>query len=1114
MTSFSTTRSRDRRQLPPTAAGMCVVLLVVLAALAGCSRSFYRRQADEEAYSLVEEKANHPHWPLRNYTIQVDQRSRMFDPYLPDHPPMPLDDPTSHEMMHTIDGRRAWPYWHDAGESRQVENPAWLAYLPVNERGVVQLDSDEAVRLALLESPDFQQELETLYLSALDVSFERFRLDTQFFAGATALYTADGPLRSGAGGESSSTLNLRTNPTSRGIRAEKLGAAGGQAVVGLANSIVWQFSGSESLSATSLLDFSLVQPLLRNAGRDRVLERLTIVERNLLANVRQMERFRRGFYLSIVTGRNAGAGPSRRGGVFGGAGLQGFTGVGAGGFGSLGGGGGGQGFGGGGAGAAGASGFIGLLQTQQEIRNLEFNINGLRTNLYRLKNFLDESQAKILPDETPAARKERILREQLQVAQAQQALNNAEGQLINARNAYEQTLDNFKTDLGLPPQICVEIADPLLDQFKLISDEISSRQTAVDDLVRKVASSNELILRDITDVRNDEGLIVGRALKWSDPLEERLQSIQQSLDPLDNISQSLVEENVPQAETDIERLEEVVPRRQESLEQLWRAYECRRQQICPLLPVRELDREVFNTQRLAELPGELRAELERLKKEFAGYDAKIGQLKQQLEKVLGDSKKRETDAGAPDSEELYKEVRDGIVLQLQAVLADLSDDILSLQLLQARARTESVELVPVRLSSDTAYEVARRYRRDWMNARASLVDSWRLIQFNADDLKSGLDVVFSGDAANIGDNPLDFRGTTGRLRMGLQFDAPLTRLSERNTYRQSLIEYQQARRSYYQFRDAVSQALRSELRTIEANAFNFELRRSAVRVAAQQIIINDAILEERAGQASGATAARDAVSALSDLQSAQNDFLSVWVNYEVLRRSLDFDLGTMELDPQGLWVDPGPIGDEDPCAGCNCDLPLLDGELDASGLEGVMRGNPMMPLTPQGQSSGVEGLPGGEPERLRLLPPDDLPSRDPGTGTRGTPPGEIPPGEIPSGDGLPGSRLPDTGLPGLGTFQLPPLAPAASDPESAFGAVSTEIDEGPSRNDSNVPRLLPPHTDDDPPATTQLNRDAQLQPIPSASTTRGARLQSHQAEEEIPSSNPLRAVKRMANPLR
>ena len=42
----------------------------------------------------------------------------------------------------------------------------------------------------------------------------------------------------------------------------KLFATGGELVVGVANSLVWQFAGPDDYSGTTLLDFSLVQPLL------------------------------------------------------------------------------------------------------------------------------------------------------------------------------------------------------------------------------------------------------------------------------------------------------------------------------------------------------------------------------------------------------------------------------------------------------------------------------------------------------------------------------------------------------------------------------------------------------------------------------------------------------------------------------------------------------------------------------------------------------------------------------------------------------------------------------------------------------------------------------------
>ena len=61
---------------------------------------------------------------------------------------------------------------------------------------------------------------------------------------------------------------------------------------------------------------------------------------------------------------------------------------------------------------------------------------------------------------------------------------------------------------------------------------------------------------------------------------------------------------------------------------------------------------------------------------------------------------------------------------------------------------------------------------------------------------------------NMNDNPFSLRANTGTLRAGVQFDTPLNRMSERNSYRQSLIEYQQARRNYYNFEDGVAQQLR------------------------------------------------------------------------------------------------------------------------------------------------------------------------------------------------------------------------------------------------------------------------------------------------------------------
>jgi hypothetical protein len=247
------------------------------------------------------------------------------------------------------------------------------------------------------------------------------------------------------------------------------------------------------------------------------------------------------------------------------------------------------------------------------------------------------------------------------------------------------------------------------------------------------------------------------------------------------------------------------------------------------------------------------------------------------------------------------------------VAEEITRSLIELQLLQAVVRAETIEVNEVDVRADHAIEVARKYRRDWMNQRANLVDRWRRLQFQADQLQAQLDVFFSGSMQNVGDNPFNVRGDTGTLRAGVQFDAPFNRLQERNAYRQAVIEYQQARRTFYNFEDGIAGTLRAQLRALTAFQINIELNRLAIVQAASQVVLNQAITE--LGVVSS-TAARDQNQALTDLLNAQNQTMLTFITYEIQRLQLDFAMGTMQLDQEGLWIDPvkmGPdYGDYDP----------------------------------------------------------------------------------------------------------------------------------------------------------------------------------------------------------
>ena len=841
---------------------MISIILVSLAAISGCHRSYYRRQADVEVNRLIAEKTLDPRWNSIKGDIEIDSRSRMHDPFSKDHPPIPTDDPASHRLMRHVDGKPGYPHWHANGDISEVENPLWKSYLPINERGEVQLSLERAYQLALLHSPDLQSQYETLYESALDVSLERFGFDSQLFAGFNSFFTTQGRL---APGGSQSNLSFALGDNSQGIQLQRMGITGANFAVGLANTILFNFAGNNTQSANTILDFSLVQPLLQNAGRSRILEALTQSERTLLANVRQLERFKRGFYLQIAIGRNPGAGPNLAGNFLATPGSGGIN----------------------------AGGFLGLLEQQQQIRNQEFNIRQLETVL---KQFEEYNKSGLL--------------DAVQLKLFQSSFYLQQRTLLDAKTSYQTSLDEFKSLLGLPPDLEVVIEDEFLDRFNLISDEINDRLITISDL-RQRAGDQLSELDSVIEAYQNPGF------QWPADFNQRLVELVSEIEAAKEIIQVIRTEDFAQLNQDFERLEQKRKGRTEYLQKL-------SEDVAQGRIPSSISPDLFKPETISD-PEKLRDLLSK-KAKADGDDEKEDAILEQpsiltrlglLEESLQDTQRLLK--GFPEVRKTLqgKALHDYLVLNFQQTipgqLSELNNISLDLSLLQAQARTNSIEIVNSDLASEHAIRIARCLRRDWMNARASLVDQYRNIEFVADQLESGIDLVFNGSLSNDGNNPFRIRTETGELQAGLQFDAPIVRQSERNAYRTALIDYQQSKRSFYEFEDSVKGDLRELVRNLGRNRVRFELDRRSVQVQIENVEINRLELDRpitATNTSLGTTTARNLTDAIIGLNNAQNSYLSTWVQYEVLRRNLDFDMGTMQLDSLGQWIDPGPIDDQ------------------------------------------------------------------------------------------------------------------------------------------------------------------------------------------------------------
>ncbi|MBS0210315.1 MAG: hypothetical protein JSS27_15320 [Planctomycetes bacterium] len=840
----------------PRAWPLLIVLVAVLT-MVGCARTRYRLQADRDVTGLVQEKSNDQRWAIpAGFNLQIDPRSRYYDPNDPDRTPMPPDDPAAHVYMHNVAGKKGYKLWHRWGDQARLENPEWYAmigqYTPVTPDGKIKLDLEGAVQLGYIHSPDYRTQLETLYLSALDVSTERFRFMTQFYGGLGASYTAAGAVASSSGNDSTlltagtgagalsgfgiAGVNTGNDPTR--LTFQRNFATGGQAVVTFANSFVWQFTGGEQNTTSSLINFNIIQPLLRAGGRAVALEQLTIVERNLLGNLRSIQRYRQGFFTNVAVGYFVVNGPQRQGGFQGGTGLTGFSGQGAGGLGGVGGatnfgragfgaataGGGGAaagaGFAGGGVGQVG--GFIGLLQQRQQLRNTEDSLN---LQLRTLK-LLEANLAAGVIDITQVD----IFRQNIETERAN---------LLNAQINYQNTLDTFKRQiLGLPPHLPVEIDESMIEQFLFIDRDTRSLENDLSDFIEQIGTDD------------DKDPTVQQLLEGSDRLAAMRERVEKCLAEVDD---------------DLRKLDLATPGRLKLMQP----------EEAPRLEEEKTKlRDAYNTL-------------------VARFEGSVGTMKNYRGTVNEDNRGKSADT-------------------LVALAMQLLRGIQELSLVQVRARLESIVVDPISLESTQALEIARQNRLDWMNNRLTVVNTWRLITYNANALRSNFSVQFSGNYGTIRNNMVSFDPSNGSLTASIRLDPPITRLLERNNYRQSLISYQQDRRTLIQFEDGVNQTLRQDIRSVKQFLVNLEIQRRAVAIAVRRV---DKTLEDlnqpppavQPGQQDapqlGPTAALNLLTAISDLRNAQNNFMGVWLNYYSERMELEQDLGIMQLDERGIWID-------------------------------------------------------------------------------------------------------------------------------------------------------------------------------------------------------------------
>jgi hypothetical protein len=140
-------------------------------------------------------------------------------------------------------------------------------------------------------------------------------------------------------------------------------------------------------------------------------------------------------------------------------------------------------------------------------------------------------------------------------------------------------------------------------------------------------------------------------------------------------------------------------------------------------------------------------------------------------------------------------------------------------------------------AQELAVQHALSNRWDLMNARAQVVDSWRQLKVTANGLMGVFNVQYNlqSSTPQTGSHPFAF--STDRTSQALTFNTqlPLNRLAERNAYRTALINYQQARRALMTLEDNIAVQVRFDVRQLQLFANNYRIQKLVLQSLYAQV---------------------------------------------------------------------------------------------------------------------------------------------------------------------------------------------------------------------------------------------------------------------------------------
>lgn len=207
---------------------------------------------------------------------------------------------------------------------------------------------------------------------------------------------------------------------------------------------------------------------------------------------------------------------------------------------------------------------------------------------------------------------------------------------------------------------------------------------------------------------------------------------------------------------------------------------------------------------------------------------------------------------------------------------------------------ERLQIGSLDVSRDASMEIALATRLDFFNERDAVEDAARRVEIAANGLRPNVDLILAGGLESREGSGLQLPDPDlHHWSAGLDVELPFDRKDERNSYRASLIQLEQARRQYSLAEDLIRLELQADWRDLDQAGQNYRISEKSVELSERRLEEQQLLYDLGKGLA------RDLLDAQDDLTDAQNGRTDALVAYTINRLQLLKDMGLLAIERDG-----------------------------------------------------------------------------------------------------------------------------------------------------------------------------------------------------------------------